>query len=264
MHHSDDDLVLHYYADPDAPPETAAHLDACAACRDRFHELAASLRMLTLAEAPDPGDDYGRGLWQRLEPRLRQRQPFWRAARLGSGRPLSWQTLSWRTLSFAAAAAMMLLAGFVIGRVVPGPPAAETQAIDAEASRRVLLMSVTEHLERSDRVLTDVMNASLDGDISTERQWAADLVADNRFFRQDVRDSGERSIAAVLDELERALLDIVHSPSDATPADLEEIHQRLDSAALLFKVRVLGSELRRQQLEPRPATASPAYPSRIS
>jgi hypothetical protein len=78
-----------------------------------------------------------------------------------------------------------------------------------------------------------------------------------------VRDSGERSIAAVLDELERALLDIVHSPSDATPADLEEIHQRLDSAALLFKVRVLSGELRRQQLEPRPATASPAFPSRI-
>ena len=71
-------------------------------------------------------------------------------------------------------------------------------------------------------------------------------------------------MAAVLDELERALLDIVHSPSDATPADLEEIHQRLDSAALLFKVRVLGGELRHRQLEPRPAANHPSSPSRIS
>jgi hypothetical protein len=266
MHCSDDDLVLHYYDDPEAPAQTAAHLEACAACRDRFQELAASLRVMTLAEAPDPGDDYGRGLWRRLAPRLPERQPFWRGGWFGPGRLMTWQPLSWRTLSLAAAAAVLLVAGFVIGRVVPGPQPADTQAIDADAdaSRRVLLMSVTEHLERSDRVLTDVMNASIEGDISTERQWAADLVADNRFFRHDVRDSGEPSIAAVLDELERALLDIVHSPSDATPADLEEIHRRLDSAALLFKVRVLGGELRRQQLEPDTPPDSQPSISRIS
>ena len=111
-------------------------------------------------------------------------------------------------------------------------------------------MSVADHLERSDRVLTEVINASIDGDLSSEQRWAADLIADNRFYRQDAIDSGEPSVGAVLDELERALLDIVHSPADATPATLEAIHERLDSAALLFKVRVLGSELRHRQQVP--------------
>jgi hypothetical protein len=240
-HCSDDDLVLHYYRDAEAPAHAAAHVAACAECRDRYTELAESLRLLVLPEAPAVGDRYGAELWHRLEPQLAERQPFWRAG---------W----FRPFSFAAAAALLLIAGYTAGRVSPPSPSLDAvQAIDADESRRVLLMSMADHLERSDRVLTDVVHASLDDDISAERQWAADLIADNRFFRQDAIDSGEPSVAAVLDELERALLDIVHSPTDATPADLEEMHQRLDSAALLFKVRVLSRELRQRQ-----------HPSRIS
>ena len=77
---------------------------------------------------------------------------------------------------------------------------------------------MADHLDRSDRVLTDIMNASADGDIAAEQQWAADLISDNRFYRQDAVDSDEQSVAAVLDELERALLNIVHSPSEVMPA----------------------------------------------
>jgi hypothetical protein len=235
LHCSDDDLVLHYYRDAEAPPHAAAHVAGCDDCRGHYAELAESLRLLALPEAPEVGDRYGAELWYRLEPQLSTQQPFWRAG---------W----FRPLSFAAAAALLLIVGYTAGRVSPPSPAPEAvEAIDADAARRVLLMSMADHLERSDRVLTDVVHASFSDDISAERQWAADLVADNRFFRQDALDSGEPSVAAVLDELERALLDIVHSPSDATPADLEEMHQRLDSAALLFKVRLLSRDLRQRQ-----------------
>lgn len=256
LHCSDDDLVLFYYRDAEAPAHAGPHLAGCGECRARYEELADSLRLLMFPETPEPGDRYGAELWHRLESQLPERRPFWSAA---------W----FRPLSFAAAAAVLVIAGFVIGRVTPAPQPEGVQVIDAGEARRVLLMSVADHLERSDRVLTDVMNASFDGgpvspDIATERQWAADLVTDNRFFRQDAIDSGEPSVAAVLDELERALLDIVHSPSDATQADFEEIHQRLDSAALLFKVRVLSGELRQQQREPRPPANDSSSPSRIS
>lgn len=252
QHCSDEDLVLHYYGDAEAPAHAAAHLAGCGPCQERYQEVSESLRLLTFPETPEVGERYGAELWYRLEPRLAGRQPFWRAG---------W----FRPLSFAAAAAVLLVAGFVAGRVTPADPVPEMmQAIEADEARRVLLLSVAEHLERSDRVLTDVMHASLSGDLSIEREWAADLVADNRFFRQDALDSGEPSVAAVLDELERALLDIVHSPFDATPADLEEIHNRLDSAALLFKVRVLSRDLRYRQREQAPARNDSPSPSRIS
>ena len=238
-HCTDDDLVLHYYGDPEAPEHVEPHLSICGDCRERAEDLAVTLQMAVFPPTPEPGEHYGTELWNRLVPQLGLRQP---RSLFHMARP---QALS------LAAALLLLVVGFIAGRTVSGPaPAATLTAIDADQSRRVLLMSVADHLERSDRVLTNVLNASIDGDLSSEQRWAADLIADNRFYRQDAIDSGEPSVAEVLDELERALLDIIHSPADATPAMLEAIHERLDSAALLFKVRVLGSELRHRQQVP--------------
>ena len=244
-HCTDDDLVLHHYGDPQAPAHVGPHLTICGDCRERAEDLATTLQMAVFPAIPDPGEDYGRELWNRLVPQLELRQ---RRSWFQFTRP--------QVLSLAAAAVLLLVVGFMAGRTIPNGDgtapgvSATLAAIDAMESHRVLLMSVAEHLERSDRVLTDVLNASMDGDLSSERRWAADLIADNRFYRQDAIDSGEPSVAAVLDELERALLDIVHSPTDVTPAALEAIHERLDSASLLFKVRVLGSELRHRQQVP--------------
>ena len=91
------------------------------------------------------------------------------------------------------------------------------------------------------------MNAPAGEDISTEQRWAEDLIATNRLYRQDAMDAGEHSVALVLDELERSLLEIVHTPSRATAARLDEVRRRIDAASLLFKVRVLGNELRQRE-----------------
>jgi hypothetical protein len=108
-------------------------------------------------------------------------------------------------------------------------------------------------------VLTDIMNAPAGEDISAEQGWAADLVATSRLYRQDAVDAGEPSVAAVLDELERSLLEFVHTPSHATAARLDQIRRRIDAASLLFKVRVLGDELRQREgqdtARPRAVTA---------
>ena len=256
-HCTDDDLVLHYYDDPEAPDHVGAHLSICGDCRERAEDLAATLQMAVFPRTPEPGEHYGTELWNRLVPQIEIRQP--RSAREARQETL-FRIARPQALSLAAAAMLLLVVGFIAGRTASGPAPAAAVAIDADQSRRVLLMSVADHLERSDRVLTEVLNASMDGNLSSEQRWASDLIADNRLYRQDAIESGEPSVAAVLDELERALLDIIHSPADATPATLEAIHERLDSAALLFKVRVLGSELRHRQQLP----ASPSSPRRSS
>src|SRR6185295_9167892 len=152
---------------------------------------------------------------------------------------------------------------FVAGRVWPRPDAAPAgnaglapggatavggSAAAGDTRQRILLTSVAEHLDRSERVLTDIMNRPDTGDISNEQRWADDLLATSRLYRQDAADAGEQSVAAVLDTLERSLLEIVNSPAKITAADLEQIRRRIDAAALLFKVRVMGEELRQREL----------------
>lgn len=257
-HYSEEDLILHYYGERGRWRIAAGsrgsrierHLDACADCAAMYRSLAGTLRMLDAPDAPARDKPYGLEVWQRIRHKLPDRD-------------VPWWTVWFRQdrLAIAGVVATFLVAAFVAGRwwpsggPVPAPALAtapsrpaDTPAAADTARQRILLTSVAEHLDRSERILTDIMNAPDGGDISAEQRWAEDLVATSRLYRQDAVDAGEHAVADVLDELERNLIEIVHSPSRATAANLGEIRQRIDAAALLFKVRVLGHELRQREL----------------
>jgi hypothetical protein len=237
-HCSDDDLVLRYYGEP---CDVDAHLAACAECAARYRALSATLAAIP-SGVPERGDGYGYEVWTRIAPHLRSR-PSW----------LPPHAARW-TLAIAATLAL-LASGYLVGRLSAPPTAAPRESRSAveprgeeQTRRRILLLSVADHLERSDRVLTDIMNTR-DADIAAEQQWADDLIAANRLYRQDALDANESAVASVLDELERTLLDIVHRPADVRDSDLEAIRARIDAAALLFKVRVMNSDIREREGE---------------
>jgi hypothetical protein len=54
----------------------------------------------------------------------------------------------------------------------------------------------------------------------------------------------------VLDELERVLLEVAHSPSKLNSAEFEQIRQRIAADGILFKIRVVGSNLREREAVP--------------
>lgn len=247
-HCSDESLIAHYYGEREHDAGVAAHLTACAACADSYRTLVETLAMVPVEPVPDRGPQYGLEVWQRIRPRLPEARPSWFEL-----------TFAWNRLVPSMLALMLLAGGFLVGRswprdeatVRPGMELASAAASDAR--HRVLLMAVADHLDRSDRVLTDIMNAPDGGDISAEQGWADDLLATSRLYRQDALDAGERSIAVVLDDLERALLEIVHSPAQAKAADLELMRRQIDAASLLFKVRVMSDELQRRGQPSEPA-----------
>ncbi len=248
-HPADDDLMLHFYRDPACPPQVAPHLGTCAACAARYQDLADVFEVLPDLDVPERGEHYGLEVWQRIRPILPDREP------------LRWLPWRWQAgLAGLACAALLLAVGFVAGReswrdapeavAVAGPPTNSVQVSEASLRRRALLLSVVDHLERSDRMLTDVMNAGDALDMPAERERAEDLLWIGRLYRQDAVAAGEPSVAAMLDDLERTLLDIVHSPSGATSAQLDAVRRRVDSAALLFKVRVMRDQLQDEHIGP--------------
>ena len=246
-HCSDEELLLEYYGER---PESTAHLSTCAECGARFHELKTMLNGITL-EPPNRGEHYGLEVWQAIRHRLPSRQPRWH----------SLLTPQW---GLAAAAALLLAVGFTAGRVwqpeqmTPATNVANvsTAAADEEARLRVVLQDVNDHFDRSDGVLAEVMNAAGPGELSAERLRAADLVAASRLYRQNAVAINEPALAAILEEVEHVLLDIVHQPAQATAADLDEIRRRIDSAGLLFKVRVMTNELQHRLAQPSPTGAT--------
>jgi hypothetical protein len=230
-HLTEDELVLHHYGESERPEGAARHLDGCADCRARLEALASDLARFDRLPVPARGDAYGRELWQRLRPQLPEAAPARRAA------------FHWRPWALSGALAGLLAAAFLAGRFWPRTPAAAPSTATAENSReRILIAEVADHLDRSQIALLEFLHADAAGgpDADRERRFAEDLVSANRIYRQTAARAGETGVSSMLDELERTLLEIAHTP---TPEARESLKRRIESDGTLFKIRVLRSQL---------------------
>ena len=111
------------------------------------------------------------------------------------------------------------------------------------------MTTVADHLDQSQRALLELANESDASapDSSADQARAGELVAANRLYRQSAAQAGESSLASVLDELERVLIEIANQPPDVTRGELREIRRRIDEEDLLFKIRVLSSQVRSRE-----------------
>jgi hypothetical protein len=246
-HLTEDDLVLLHYRE-DAGADAQAHLESCAECAQRMELLARTLALAEAPDVPEPGPGYADRVWARLQPQLGQPASTTKVVPI---RSRFWP----RAVSVAALAAALVLA-FLLGRRFPDQP----QPLSAEVRERVLLVAVGEHLEKSQMVLIELVNAPADEQMNfrAQRAVADELVSANRLYRQTAARSGDEPLAAVLEELERVLVEVAAGPDALAPQDVAELQRRIEARGLLFKVRVVGSQVRERErgLAPRNVSSS--------
>jgi hypothetical protein len=83
--------------------------------------------------------------------------------------------------------------------------------------------------------------------IASERDRAQDLLASNRLYREAALKAGDTATASVLDDLERVLVDVAASPGTLSVQDLDDVQRRIESKGILFKVRVVSSNVHERQ-----------------
>jgi hypothetical protein len=244
-HLDDDDLVLLHYGDGE--PDARAHARACAACRARLSALTELLGMVPVPSVPERPADYGAEVWARIEPRLHPAPAPAAVVR-------AFGAVGWRRVAGLTALAASLIVAFFLGRQFPDPA---SRALSPAVRERILLVAIGDHLERSQMVLVELATASSDTplDVSTERASANDLVSANRLYRQSAARSGETALAAMLEELERVLVEVAAGPERLSPAALGELQRRIESRGLLFKIRVVGSQVREREKAQPPSAA---------
>ena len=254
LHLNDDDLVLHYYGELSAGEEASAgaHLAGCAACQANYASLQRVMAFVDSAPAVEAAPGFERLAWARLEPALATQRPGPFAGLL------SWFVFSPARLAFTASIVLLIGAAFMAGRMSQTAVPARAPQSAEQVRERILLVDLGEHLDRSQMVLVELVSADDSGgsvDISMEQSRAEQLVSANRLYRQTALSTGDAAMASLLDELERVLVDIAASPSTLTQEDLDSVRRRIDSKELLFKVRVVTSQVRDRQ---RAATEPPA------
>lgn len=260
MTHPSEETLNNYVERELSPAEhvqVATHLDACGDCALVVAEIEHVLREAsTLGPITPPAH-----VWTQLQAKLQSPEPKAQSPEPRAHSPQPRAHSPQPTLWWALATAAMVVLAFLTGRFMnlreqPRAPesAASTTAAPARAAddatvrERVLLIAVGDHLERSQMVLVELAHADVNGelDISEERQLADDLVASNRLYRQTARQMGHANVAGLLDELERVLVEVARGPSTVSMEQLADIQQRIESQGILFKVKVIRSELRPQ------------------
>ena len=242
QHPSDEALVLSLHADAadevdsaDAAEAAAvaAHLPGCPSCAARVVTLRAVLALVNDAPVPAKDASYGHDVYRRIAPRL-VRNRWWWPFRSAS------PALHPRPFALAFAVSIAVAGAFLLGRLT-SPRAEDPSA--AAVRERMLLVAIGNHLEKSELVLLEVVNGG-DAELSPDgRRRARDLVGTNRLCRLAAARQGDRSAAAILDELERVLLELSHV-DDPSGDTLETLRKRIEKGNVLFKVRVLDGRVR--------------------
>lgn len=245
MHLTDDDLVLHLYGE--SGPEAAridAHLASCAPCQEAITRLQQALALVDAEPGEQPGPGFEADVWARLQPHLEPSAPWWRQILPGAGAP--WITGG----AIAALVIGAFLAGWFVRDVPTQVPTSAVLAPEQEPVRtRILFVAVGDHLERSQMVLAELLNA---GDaelvnLTAERERASDLVAANRLFRQTAAMTGDGTLDDTLEELERVLLEIANGPADVSAGELNALRAQIEGRGMLFRIRVLSDEMRARE-----------------
>jgi hypothetical protein len=235
-HLTRDEQVLHYYGEMSDADEakTLAHLDGCAQCRKDLEQLQSVFALVDADRLPDADSGLESRIWQRIAPEVQSAtEGTWRPARV------EWIT----NLAWGAAAAVLVLAAFVAGRFLQFPASAPVTTTAATATTdRVFEVELDDHLNRVESALVEF----IDSNEPSDSPGTEDLIAANRLYRVTALSAGNTSVAEVLDELERALIEIDAIPPDGT-LDMDAVREWIDSRGLLFKLRVM-----REILQPAP------------
>lgn len=249
-HPTEEELIAYRDGQASRSDALTLHLADCPECRKELERLEEVLSAISIMTVPDPGEDYGARVWEKIQPRLPRKRKHWRDFLTGH------QHIPWlqpRRWAVAGALALLLVAAFLAGRVSKRGGNVPAAWDSGKVRERVLLVAVGEHLDRSEVMLVELANAEPQStgeqrvDISAEQQSAEDLLEENRLYRQTALEQGDTALASVLDELERVLADVAHTPEDLTAGQLERIRQRMEAQGILFKIRVVGKELRQRE-----------------
>ena len=249
-HLREEELIAYREGETTQREAIAEHLTGCTACRAELDRIEAVLHALDNLPVPERGPEYGRAVWQQIAPRLPEKA--------GRGWGAWFEPRRWVAIGAMAA---MVIAAFVAGRWSKPKDTGTPVASVAQVRERVLVVAVGEHLGKSEMVLMELANAAPENsgqkqiNISAEQKRAEDLLDANRLYRETAKQDGDAALADVLDDLERVLLDVAHSPDELTPAKLESLQKRIEAHGILFKVRVVGKELQEKQKQTNSAPA---------
>jgi hypothetical protein len=247
-HLSDEELIAHVYAEDDGNA-VQQHLAACAECAKAYSGLSSDLADMKFAEAPARDAAYGRRVWESIAdtlPAYESRKSWFRCA-------------LWPALSYAVAGIVLVVSAFLVGRLwehrhaqtVAQNHAQQHEQTVAQPTERVLVVVLSDHLDRSERLLVELKHAEGGSVASPLRDEARSLLAANQICRKNAKQDDDRALSTALDRLEHLLIELANEPEGLNSQSVAKLQDEMNVDGLLFEVRVLRSRQAASSMHPK-------------
>lgn len=243
-HVGDEEMVELYYGEGTNVSE--AHVKACRQCAAQYAELKRNLDAIGSEPVPPRSAAYGDRVWESLGTQLipyEKKAPGWRIL------------TNWRAAATLMGCAILLGAVFIGGRYWERFSAKTSSvATNAQTAQRVVLVVLTDHLDRSERMLVQLEHAGQNdqaGNVQLQSE-ARELLASNRLYRVTASNAGDPELAGALDRLEGVLAEIANDPN-LSAADITRVRKDMNTKGILFEIRVLRSRSSDQESGARTA-----------
>lgn len=239
-HVSDEELVAHVYGEGDIAA-VRRHLDDCAECSHAYTALKSELAEMKFAEPPARDASDGEKMWQSISGSL----PVYER------RSANWlRGIGWRSWSYVAASVLLVACAFFGGRMWERKEAQSTATISspktqppAEQERqpeRVVVVVLSDHLDRTERLLVELKHAENGDTVSPLPDEARGLLAANRICLKNAR-KDDKALTGALDHLDHLLAQLANQPGGLDKATINRLQNEMNQDGLLFEIRVLRS-----------------------
>ena len=235
---SDDDLIVFHYRDGLDAERLAQIAQAVQDSPDlaaRYERLKTLLDGLDEVPVPQPDAGFEARVWANLESRIAPSNVI----PIGTPRRRTAPVLRW--VGFAAAAMLVLAAGFFAGRQSVPPP--QVAAEKDRSSGRVLDAYVAAHLRQTEGLLLTAVNSDSTQLRSGDAELAASLVESNRLYAAAATRAGNARLADFLRQLEPLLLELANPASAPDISVRQGLRDYVRSNDVLFQVRATEARL---------------------
>ncbi|MGD0890231.1 MAG: hypothetical protein ABR923_01770 [Terracidiphilus sp.] len=246
-HLTQEELIGRYYNERGGDGEDSAaveqHFAGCAACIESYAALSWDLSEIKAPETPERDPAYGERVWAALEPKLvPHKTERWSWLRGG---------IVLRGLGYAAVCGLVAVGAFYAGEQwqKKQPNVAAEKAPPTKAKPRVVVVVLSDHLDRSERLLVELkhVDAGSTEMVSPLRDEARSLLAANKICRQKASQEDDPALTTALDRLDHLLNGLANQPGGLNSAAIERLQEEMNADGLLFEVRVLRSRLPDEQ-----------------
>jgi hypothetical protein len=228
------------------------HLQGCPECAVAFAELRSVVKVMDQRQRPTPEPEFWQGYWHRLAARLEgARRParvqWWRRLAEGLRLEPAW---AYRTV----AAAALVVAGILIGKLFYGGPATEpsqvTRAVPAFEAE-VVDARAERYIERSKLLLLALVNfdpeteyvAALD--LPRQQEVSRALIQEAALLKDQLTQPDQQRFRELITDLEVILLQIANLESEYDLPMIDLVKSGVDRRAIFLKINL--EEMRRTE-----------------